>query len=898
MSDTSWERLEQLFAEAVALPTAERETFVAKTCGGDSGLRQELLSLLAAHEAPSTFLDGAPAARVAPETFDPPAETRLGPWELQGLIGRGGAGEVYLAHRADGAFEQRVAVKLLQREAVAELERFETERRILARLEHPGIARLIDGGVTQDGRPYAVLEYVEGSSLPAHCQAQGLDLEARLSLFDQVLDAVAYAHQHLVIHRDLKPGNILVTPEGRVKLLDFGIAKLLDSPTSNTATPATQAPLTLAYAAPEQLTGEAITTATDVYALGVLLFELLAGVRPWNAAELPVARMVRVLLEESPPWASSVARLAEVPPKALAGDLDAILVQCLRKEPSARYPTVEALALELERFRLREPVAARERAWGYVASRFLLRHRWPLASAAALFLSLALGLAGFAWKAREAALERDAAERAASREQAVRDHLIGLFRGSLAEQKQAAGSEPVSAKEMLDRSASRVIEGYKDDPALSGQVVETLADLYGALGDVEGQVPLLQGFLAAAAKGDGPEAEPRAVAVAQQKLAGLELLQGRPEQAAELLAVAEALWRRDPERFREERLEGLLVRGQLERTRGDLEGSIATYRQALDGRITLSGRVHRETANLFNSLAITLTAANRIDEALAAHRQALGILEALGRGEDLEALVIRANTGALALRHGRRREAEEILGEMVRRQKAAGGESASLAAAMGLYGVALSQRGDAGAVAVLTDAVAMAERFSGAASPLSLQNRLFRAEALAAGGELAGVRRTLLEVLEASRARFGPEHALTLRLSLAVARSALLAGERDEAARQVLALLPSLGKLKGPSASFLAQGQVMLSEALLLERRPDDALPMLRQAVAAREKLLWAGSWELSEARARLGEALLASGQPGAVPLLEQAIAALTAELGAEHPQTRRARQALAGAKP
>lgn len=899
MPETPWERVEELFAEAVALPPALQGAFVERAAGADEVLRRELLSLLAAHQAQDSFLDQAqPDRSLSALPPRPRAElvggTRLGPWQLDVLIGRGGAGEVYTAHRADGAFEQRVAIKVLRREAVRQLERFHAERRILARLEHPGIARLIDGGVDPEGRPYAVLEFVLGTTILEHCRAHDLDLEARLALLGQVVEAVAYAHRHLVIHRDLKPGNILVGVDGRVKLLDFGIAKLLEPGAPGASAEVTQAPLTLDYAAPEQLTGDAVTTATDVYALGVVLFELLTGVRPWRSAELPVARAMRLLLDEAPPAPSTVARLSAVPARRLVGDLDAIVAMSLRKEPAARYPTVEALWLDLERHRHRQPVEAREGARLYLLGRFVSRHRWPVAMAAALFFSLALGLAGFAWQARRTGIERDAARHAASREQAVRDQLIGLFRGSLSESARTSGAEPITAKSMLDRSAVRVIEGYKDDPLLAGQVVETLADLYGALGDVAGQAPLLEGFLAAASSNaGGPEADPRAVALARQKLAHLELFRGNPGRAGELLALAEGFWQAAGKRYREERLEGLFVRGQLERARGDLEGSIATYRRAIEERTALSGRVHRETANLVNSLAISLTAAQRIDEALAAHREALAILDELGRGEDLEALVMLANTGALALRSGHVREAEEILGKAFRRQRAAGGDSAAVAAAMGLYGIAASQRGEPGAPAVLAEALVIAERFTGPASPLAVQNRLFRAEALAVAGDLEAARQSLEQNLGICRRQFGEEHVLTLRMRLALARLALLSAQPEAAIQEARALLVALAPLKGPSAAFQADARLLLGEALLRLGRPLEAVAPLREAVSRREQLLWSGGWELAQARARLGEALLAASLPGGLELLERALPALSAELGADHPETRRARQVL-----
>jgi non-specific serine/threonine protein kinase/serine/threonine-protein kinase len=909
MPPSRWERIEELFAACVGRKPAERADLLDRSCAGDAELRREVESLLAAHETTEGILDAPPLFRPGAPVMGPEIAgrllapgTRLGPWRIGTLIGRGGAGEVYAAHRADGSFEQQVAIKVLQMEAAAQLSRFHAERRILARLEHPGIARLLDGGVTADGRPYAVIEHVEGRPLVEHCRAHGCDLEERLRLFGQVCEAVAHAHRNLVVHRDLKPGNILVDADGRVKLLDFGIAKLLDvgDKGEGVATDLTRAPLTPDYAAPEQLTGEPVTTATDVYALGVLLFELLTGERPWRSGDLPVASAVRLLLEKEAPPASRAAREARpsdlpdlpVPARALEGDLDAIIAKCLRKQPEHRYESVAALWQDIERHRRREPVRAREGAGLYVLGRLLLRHRWAVAGAAALFLSLAAGLTAFAWQARRAEIERDQARRASSREEAIRDHLTHLFRTSLAE----PAAEPITAKTMLDRSAQRVLQEYRDDPQLAGEVVVTLADLYGALGDVEGQAPLLEGFLTAA----GPEADPQAVALARQKLANIELVRGRPEHAAPLLDQAEAFWTNDPDRFREQRLEGLFVRALLQRSQGDLAGSIATYQKAIGERRALSGEAHRETANLYNSLAITLTAANRLDEALAAHRHALKIYQQIGRGEDLEALVLLGNIGTLAFRTGRIREAEEILATAYRKQRATAGDSAAVAAAMGLYGAALTAQGrTAEALPVLRDAVDMAVRFTGPSSPLAVQDRQFLTDALAAAGEIQAARSTLRENQEIARRQFGPDHILTLRLRLAQARLAQTAGQPADAHAQAVALLPALRTLGGSSAPWIAHAQVIAGEALLALDRPREATAALREAVALREKLLFDGSWELAEARARLGEALVLGNADDSegTRLLEKAEAALRAELGADHPQTVRATRALAEAR-
>ncbi len=887
MAQFRWGRVEELFADCVDRDHAGRAELLDRSCADDAELRREVESLLAAHETTAGILDTPLALpSTAPMTAELLAPgVRLGPWRIGALIGRGGAGEVYAAQRADDSFEQRVAIKVLQLGAAAQLDRFHAERRILARLEHPGIARLLDGGTLADGRPYAAIEYVEGRPLVEHCREHGCDLQERLRLFGEVSAAVAHAHRNLVIHRDLKPGNILVGADGHVKLLDFGIAKLLDARAAAEAGAAgdvTRAPLTPDYAAPEQLTGEPVTTATDVYALGVLLFELLTGTRPWRSGDLPVASAVRLLLEQEAPPASRATPDPQVPARLLKGDLDAIIAKCLRKEPERRYDSVAALWEDVERHLRHQPVRAREGARLYVLGRLLRRHRWAAAAVAAVFLSLAAGLAAFAWQAHQAALERDHARRAARREEAVRDYLTSMFRTSLAEPAAA----PITAKAMLDRSAQRVLVEYRDQPQLAGKVVETLADLYGALGDIEGEAPLLEGFLAAA----GAEADPQSVALARQKLANIELVRGHPERAAPLVAQAAAFWQRDPERYREQRLEGLFVRGLLQRSQGNLAGSIATYQDAIRERTELSGHAHRETANLYNSLAITLTAANRLDEALAAHREALGIYRELGRGEDLDALVLLGNIGTLELRVGRLREAQETLATAYRKQRAAAGDSAAVAASMGLYGAALTMRGQtAEALPVLREAADMAVRFTGPSSPLAVQDRQFLTAALAAAGDLAAARGALRANLEIARRQFGPNHILTLRLRLAQAELALASGEPAAAAAQVATLLPALRTLGGQSGPWVARAQVIAGDALLALGRPREALAPLREAVALRQSFLWAGSWELAEARARLGEALAALGDPDGRRLLEMAAAALKAELGATHPQTRRA---------
>lgn len=362
----NWARIEELFHETLRLPAELRSAHLETACEGDTVLLAELQSLVNAAEISTGSLDrgalvGAANAPAAPASL--PAGTILGAYRTQHLLGQGGMGEVYLAQRTDGADEPRVAIKVLRPEAVEHLDRFAAEQRIAARLHHSGICRVLDNGVTGEQRPYMVLEYIAGLSITEHCRRWHLNLEQRLRLFHEACEAVSYAHANLVIHRDLKPSNILVTEDGRVKLLDFGIAKLIRpfSSLSDDATLTQAAPLTPEYAAPEQLEGRRITAATDVYALGMLLFELLTDELPWQMKSLPVSVALHKALHEAPPRASVAAAAsmgAPVLARLLRGDLDAIIDRALRKDPRDRYPAVAALKDDVSRYLDKKPVTA------------------------------------------------------------------------------------------------------------------------------------------------------------------------------------------------------------------------------------------------------------------------------------------------------------------------------------------------------------------------------------------------------------------------------------------------------------------------------------------------------------------------------------------------------------
>jgi eukaryotic-like serine/threonine-protein kinase len=881
-------QVDALLDELLDAPEARRARKLADLRIDDPAVRAELESLLQAAHAASEFL--ATPARPAAQGIDQglPAGASLGPWRIDRRIGRGGMGEVYEATRTQGGFHQRVAVKILQLDADSQAERFLAEREILARLEHPGIARLHDGGVTGDGRPYMAMEFVEGSPITAYCEEHHASLDQRLRLFMQVCDAVAYAHQHLVVHRDLKPSNILVSTTGHVKLLDFGIAKLLDVERAQ-LTMTRAAPLTPACASPEQLAGGPVTTASDVYALGLLLFELLTGVHPWIGAEAPVLHALRTLMSRPAPLASRTAAgraSAPVPPRRIQGDLDAIVAKALREEPPRRYPTVEALKLDVARVLLGEPVDARAGARMYVFGRMVRRYRWAAIAAVAVFLSLAGGLGVAAYQARQASIERDIALRDAAREEAVRYQLTRMFRTALADQ----GSEPATAKGMIDNSALRVLREYRDRPQLAGQLVLTLADLYGALEDVAGQGSLLEAFVGQA----GPDADPLALADARQKLAGIELLRGQPDRAAALLDQAQDFWSRAPQQYTEERLEGLGIRARLQRLRGDLDGAIATSRQAIDARTALSGRNHRETAVLYNSLAITLASANRLEEALEAYRETLRIYRAVGLGDALDAQVVLANLGTLEFRTGHLRESETLLKTAIEHERQLAGDSAAVAAAMGYYGKVLSiENRIPEAVGVLRDGVRLAGQYAGQKSLVTVQNEIFLGEAQSASGDAATARATLEGARDAALSQYGQLHPLTLRAQLALAQLAATTGNAKEASAQLAPVIANLRSLGAPARAYLAKALETQGELNLAHGDTQAAVDFLSEAVQL-QKQARDQTWESAVTRERLGEASLTLRHTEAVGLLRDAEHDLEAELGPNHPQTLRAEHALA----
>ena len=476
-----WLRVEASLDYLLDLPPGDRRAAIPRLAAGNAALMQELHGLLDYMAAPHGRLDHtAMPGPASPAGHDTPwlsVGQIVGAYRVLALIGRGGMGEIYHAERADGQFEQQVALKLIRSEAIDHLNRFDFERRVLARFDHPFITHIYDGGLLADGQPYMVMVLVRGRPITAWCAERSTDLDGRLKLFLDVCSAVAYAHRNVVVHSDIKPANVLVTQDGKVKLLDFGIANLLGDPGGGSAG---LAPMTPEYAAPEQLLGAPVSTATDVYALGAMLFELLTGRRLWAFDGLPLAASIHRVLHRPPVALSRCARALACPPvlpHLLAGDLDAIAAKALRKEPAERYQTVDALIQDIERSRRHQPVLARSGTPLYVAARFFRRHRLPILGVAALSCAILLGLSSAGW-------EYVRAERQAARGNAIRTFLVSLFAGAETKFPADTPRQAVTATELLSLGLPRIDREFAGDPQLRIELLGAMGEIYAGLSDL------------------------------------------------------------------------------------------------------------------------------------------------------------------------------------------------------------------------------------------------------------------------------------------------------------------------------------------------------------------------------------------------------------------------------
>ncbi len=632
LSPSDFARLQSLYGLVCELPEARRSEFVERECADNSRLHDELMALLESDiSLRNRTLRNAPPSQAAVQSeisFHAAAGTQVGRYSLVRQLGRGGMGTVWLAQRADGQFQRTVALKLINggQESEAIQSRFLRERQILASLSHPNIAKLLDGGVAPDGRPYFVMEYVDGEPITSYCDERKLSVVARLRLFLQVCRAVQHAHQRLVVHRDLKPSNILVTQERMVQLLDFGIAKLLHSDLMGLSelTRAEDQAMTPRYAAPEQIRAETITTATDTYAMGVLLYELLTGRLPYAVRSAGGHALEQAILESEPrrpslsltdPADADCAALAALRGAdiselrhAIAGDLETVLLKALKKQPAERYPSVEAFAKDLEHCLDGRPISARPDTVSYRVGKFVARHRAGVALVSMSFIGLLTALV-------ISLIQTQRAEQAAQRSAAVDAFLVGLFE-SIDPELGHAGA--LRARDLLDAGAARVDSELATDPALQSTLNALLGRLLLATGDPQRALSRLQKARDSEHLGESQTER------LQLDFARALITMQRFEEAEILLAEAQ----RQSVNDRAAQAKVLTLRADLDAEAGRYDLAEERGLQALELWQQLPAGFEPERAETLGTLAKIADLSDQIDIATERAGQALRLLEA------------------------------------------------------------------------------------------------------------------------------------------------------------------------------------------------------------------------------------------------------------------------------
>jgi tetratricopeptide (TPR) repeat protein len=896
LTPNRWRRVTEILDGALELEPAAQTAYVERCCDGDAGLRAAVETLLRADAASGDFLETPAAEYLALAPPEPVGGglgpgMRIGPYRVVRELAHGGMGEVHLAERADGQFEQQVALKLVRAGAdSAELRRrFLAERQILARLHHPHIARLLDGGVTPEGRPWLAMEYVVGTSLTGWCDTSALDRSARLLLFEDVCEAVRYAHQRLVIHRDLKPSNILVTDDGQVKLLDFGIAKLLEERAQNEgpgSAPATRTgllALTPEYASPEQVRDEPVTTATDVYALGAVLYELLSGRRPYRFSRYSPVEIERVVCETDPD------------PPRLGVELDSIVLRALQKDPGRRYASADALLDDLRRLRAGLPVHARPDSAAYRARKFVRRHRLGVAAGAAVALALVAGLGAALWQARAAARE-------AAKAREVKDFVVDLFQVS--DPAESRGRE-ITARELLDRGVHRVDSVLGRQPALREELLGVLGRIHRELGLYPQADTLLTRAAELARQVYGSDDPEYAARLADQ---------GTVRRAMGDLPVAESLLTRA---LRIRRRGSGAADDDVARTMGELANVLSDagqhqraeslYRATLAIDLRRYGPDHLKVAEDLSNLAVLYggDGMGRLDAADSAYRAALAIRR---RRLYPDHPLVLTTTGDLAAGlgdAGHYAEAESLMRQVLagyRRVHPDGHPDvawalhllADLTREMGRYAESESLH---------VQALEMRRRTLGSDHPNTIATLNNLAILRYRMDDLAGAEQSFREALGIWRAKLGASHTYTIRAANnlgavlseegkyqeaeALLRATLAEerGERGDSTLDDAMITRNLGivlhrtgrlaeadhALRWSVASYRAAGQgqsprlaeplTALGAVLTDRRRPQEADSVLREALMIRTAAFPADDPRLAETRQTLGLALAGEGR-------------------------------------
>jgi serine/threonine-protein kinase len=733
-------RAEAIFLRVSALPELARATALDEACRSDASLASEVRALLEHAGRMGTFLQGPALGAGFELASQMPVATEdltgrvVGSYRLEQCIGSGGMGVVYLGRRADAEFSQRVAVKLVKRGMDSDeiLRRFRSERQTLAALHHPNIALLLDGGATDSGQPYLVMEYVEGEPIDRYCDRHRLPVEKRLELFLAICDAVRHAHQNLVIHRDLKPVHVLVGSDGIPKLVDFGIAKLVTPGERPHATTPHERRLTPEYASPEQVAGRPVTTASDIYSLGVILYELLCGHQPYRFPTRTPAEIERVVAEGPAPLPSEavlrverierdevaedvtperVGHARSIRPEALErrlrGDLDTIVLMALRKEPERRYASVDHLADDIRRHLAGLPVSAHRDTFGYRCAKFAQRHRAGSALGAIAVLLLGAAVAAVAWQARVSSRQRDQA--VAARDQS--DAMVKFLQQMLASVDPERSGSDVTVREVLDAAAKRVDDELAAQPLVQASLRSTMGRTYLSLG-----------------LHDASEVQLRR-ALEQRR----ELLGPKHHDVAESLCDL----------------------GELLYARQSLDEAQEVFAQAREGFRATSGEASADMARVLSNVGAVHWAKGELEQAEDAQRKALDIRRDVGGASSLEYAVILNNLCGVLLAQGRLDETETFLSEALDLQRARlGTEHPLVAKSLDNLGVVRFRKGDIeGAEQLYLEALDLERRLLGDTHPDVAITQKNLAVLYAGRGDLASAEQQLRDCLATREAR-------------------------------------------------------------------------------------------------------------------------------------------------
>jgi tetratricopeptide (TPR) repeat protein len=809
------------------------------------------------------------------------AGQQIGPYTIESLIGRGGMGEVWLALRSDGRFEGKFAIKFLDIYATsnAALDRFRREGRLLARLAHPHIARLIDAGVTSVARPYLVLEYIEGERIDGYCQSHALGVEGRIRLLLAVLSAIEHAHSKLVVHRDIKPSNVLVTADGAAKLLDFGIAKLLnpdpDGDGGSAPTRLEDSALTPDYAAPEQLLGEPASTATDVYQLGVLMFVLLAGRLPTPTAGSTRAERIRTALDGEPSRLSAAA--VGDARKALRGDLDAIVSKALRRSPQERYSTAAGFADDLKRYLGNEPVAARANLLGYRMRKFVRRYRSAVISACAAILAL-IAVAAFAvLQMREAQMQRDQSRAQAKRAESQAEFATLMI--------STVGDKPTTAEQLLDAGLQLLDKHYTSDPRFRATALLNLSSRYADLGLDNKRYALLESAEGIARKLDDPALNART----QCGLGQAEIALGRMDRAVARVAAGRAALAAmaNPDPLHVEDCT------EAEADLSDAQGNPAAATQIAERALALleeAGETHDlRYSNLLGRIADYYKAAGNTHKGFEYVERAQAAAESNGLSDTDSSMTAEHNIASSLMGFGEVKEACAREQEVISRLQSTGRTIITAMAVM--YGNCLLRAGAAAEALSWYDKGLTAAQTENQL-PLQMHARTGRAKALLELRRFAeaGMELDRVDALNQQNIADGGMYAARARI---IRAELLRVQNRLEDARRVLEpMLPVLREPKSGKGLLLPFALLAAAKIAMAQNRYLDALAFANQALQedirrARNPAISADVGEASLVLARAKRAL--NDQNGAQVAARQAAISLSAALGPDHALTREA---------